>query len=263
MVFYTLAEPTEVTLDVLDRSGTVIRSFSSEADNDADAVPNKAGMNRFVWDLEYAGPDLVGDEEDGPTAVPGTYQARLTAGEGSQTQSFDVLKDPRLSTTEADFQDQFDLLIAIRDKLTETHDGARMIRSVRTQAEELADRLTDTGNGEQIGEAAGAMNDKLTTVEEKLLQTETGSRVALQPKLTEQFGWLYSQVGSADAKPTDQSHERFDDLSRQLVGHLAELQVILNTDLAAFNEMIREQGVPPVIVPDVTRRRRAVTTTMR
>ncbi len=49
----------------------------------------KAGMNRFVWDMRYPGPD--GDSEDdhvgagtrGPKAVPGRYQVRLTVAGGA------------------------------------------------------------------------------------------------------------------------------------------------------------------------------------
>ena len=51
----------------------------------------------------------------GPVAVPGTYQVRLSHGDFSATTQFELLKDPRVAMTIADYQEQFDLLIQIRD----------------------------------------------------------------------------------------------------------------------------------------------------
>ena len=256
IIFYSFAEePEEATLEILDVQGNVIRSFSSEEETRGDTtVLKKAGMNRFVWNLLYRGADLVEGAPvfgytGGPRAVPGTYQVRLTVGEWSQNQSFEVMKDPRVPTTLAAFQEQFDLMIQVRDKITETHDAIRTIRSVRTQAQDLAARAAGAGNGGEIGEAAEAMSEKLTAVEGKLIQTKRGSLVAVQLMLHSQFGWLNTIVNSADARPTDQSHERFEELKTELARSLGELQEVLNTDLAAFNEMVRALGVPPVIVP--------------
>src|SRR6185503_20865027 len=88
----------------------------------------EAGINRFVWDFRYAdvtrfpGMILWSGETRGPRAVPGTYQVKLTAGSNTMTQSFEVKKDPRIETTQEEFAKQFDLLLKIRDKLTETHE---------------------------------------------------------------------------------------------------------------------------------------------
>ena len=56
-------------------------------------------------------------ERGGPTAMPGNYQAVLRI-ENKKTRhiTLKILKDPRLETTEEDYQAQFDLWIHIRDK---------------------------------------------------------------------------------------------------------------------------------------------------
>ena len=59
-------------------------------------------MNRFVWNLRYPDatsfPGLImwAGSVTGPPASPGTYQVRLTVDGKSQTQPFEVKKDPRL-----------------------------------------------------------------------------------------------------------------------------------------------------------------------
>ncbi|MDZ7636777.1 MAG: hypothetical protein U5J83_00750 [Bryobacterales bacterium] len=60
---------------------------------------------------------LWGGQLAGPKATPGEYQVQLTAGDSKLTERFSVKKDPRLATTQADFDKQFALLSQIRDKL--------------------------------------------------------------------------------------------------------------------------------------------------
>jgi len=56
-------------------------------------------------------------------------------------------------------------------------------------------------------------------------------------------------VGGADAKPTDGAYERFEDLKSELAELRSRLQGVLDTELAAFNDKVRQTGAPPVIVP--------------
>ena len=244
MIFYTFSqEPEDVTLEVLDGQGMSVRTYSSEDGK----VAKHAGMNRFVWDLTYTGPVMVRGEESGPRAVPGTYQVRLTADGWSQTQSFEVLKDPRLSTTLGEFRRQFDLLTQIRDKITEIHDAIRVIRSVTEQVQDLTAQLAARDTDGRIRENAEAMNEQLSGLEGRLFGGDQLSTP--QPTLAGDFDWLSSMVSSADAQPTDQAFVLFGDISDQLTEELGELDRVLATDVAAFNVLLQELGVPAVVVP--------------
>src|SRR5262245_5619808 len=74
-----------------------------------------AGMQRFNWDLQhqpvvnFPGMVLWGATQNGPIALPGSYQARLTVDGRAQTQSFVVKKHPYHAATDADLKAQFDL----------------------------------------------------------------------------------------------------------------------------------------------------------
>jgi hypothetical protein len=69
----------------------------------------------------------------GPLAVPGTYGVRLTAGGETQTQTFEIVKDPRIQTTRAEFEEQFRLAVHTRDKAREVFAAVAEIRDVRSQ----------------------------------------------------------------------------------------------------------------------------------
>ena len=96
------------------------------------------GMHRFTWDMRYpdahgieGGTFLAGGNLRGPVAVPGTYQVRLKTGGETLGQSLRIVADPRSQTSVADLQEQFDLLTAIRDKVTEVHDAVNDIVKMR------------------------------------------------------------------------------------------------------------------------------------
>src|SRR5260370_33763621 len=69
-------------------------------------APNKQGLNMFAWNMKYPparafwGINNVGT--DGPMALPGRYQVRVTVGGRSATQSFALKPDPRPKVTPAD-----------------------------------------------------------------------------------------------------------------------------------------------------------------
>lgn len=264
MIFYNFKERPagEVKLEILDSAGKVIRTFASEETRgEGPYVAKSAGMNRLVWDLRYPGPDLLPDarrgpdrdiiwgDTNGPFAVPGNYQVRLTVGNWSQTQTFSVLKDPRLTTTSAEFQEQFDFLIQVRDEITKAQNGIRRIRAVRTQVSEIAGRLPDGNLSVQAKPLAGSISTKMTEVEKKLMELRRGDVAKLRPELSSQLAWLTTTVGSADARPTSPAYERFKFLKSELSGCLSQIQATIDTDVAAFNKMLSQGGIPPVIVP--------------
>jgi len=67
-------------------------------------------------------------------------------------------------------------------------------------------------------------------------------------KVNNKLASLSGVVGSADGPPTDQSYQVFDELSRELQGHLDRLKAIVETDVPAFNRLVREQDIPAVMV---------------
>ena len=82
-----------------------------------------------MWDLrspdasKFKGLILWAGGTRGPRVAPGAYQVRLTAGGKTLTEPLQVVGDPRLPATAEDYRKQYDLLLKIRDKLTETHDA--------------------------------------------------------------------------------------------------------------------------------------------
>ncbi len=214
-------------------------------------------MNRFIWDMRYPdatklkGAILWAGSTRGPLAVPGTYQARLKVGDKILTKSFEIKKDPRVPATIADLQEQFDLLIKIRDKVSQAHEAVQNIRDIRKQVNSVVERVKGQAGADTIASVAKSLKEKLKAIEEKIIQVKAKARqdVLNYPiKLNNKLAALASVVASADAKPTKQAYEVFDDLSSRLDAQLAKLNEIIEKDIPAFNQLVREQEIPAVFL---------------
>ncbi|MHB8647153.1 MAG: WD40/YVTN/BNR-like repeat-containing protein [Thermomicrobiales bacterium] len=234
------------------------------------AVPKEAGLNRFVWNMRY--PDARNVENaiyrsggvTGPLAPPGTYQVRLTVGDLSAIQSFDIHKDPRVAASDDDLRAQFALALQIRDKLSETNDTILQIRELRAQIDGWEQRASKQGVGavtpevqppsppSVLIEAAKQLKEALSGVEEELVQTRwKSSRDALTApsKLNVKLGTLLGVVTGADSAPTKQSFEVFASVSERLDRQLERLDTVFGRDVPRFNTLVREQNLPALTVP--------------
>ncbi|HKR01474.1 MAG TPA: hypothetical protein VJT09_12425, partial [Pyrinomonadaceae bacterium] len=238
-------------------SGEEVEAGGGRGGGGVRRIPAETGLNRFVWDMRYADaarfPGLIlwAGELRGPLAVPGVYQVKLTVAGKTLAQNFEVKKDPRLTTSPADFARQFDLLIKIRDKLTETHNAITQIREVRKQLDELVKRVKDQPNSKPITDAAKSLNAKLTSIEEELYQTKNQSSqdpLNYPIRLNNKLAAVAGIVASADSAPTEQSYTVYEEQTGKINAQLQRLEQVMRTDLAAFNQLVRGQNIPAVIV---------------
>ncbi len=269
---YFLAAPVQtLTLTILDAAGKTVASFSSaegeraapavaagteEAPGIPAAVPartpeRKPGLNRFVWDMRYPGatvfPGMVlrgGNPSAGPLAVPGQYQVQLTADGVTQTQPLTIIKDPRLTrVSQADLEQQFALASQVRDA---TSHANQMVIRIRELKQQIADRVAKVP---QLAGAGRAFAARLSQVEEAIYQVRNRSprdTLNYPIKLNNQLAVLMGYVEMGESKPTEQMYTVFRDLSARLAELRAQLESTIQSDLAAFNQQLRNAGAEPV-----------------
>ena len=224
--------------------------------HNAGPLPAEAGLNRFVWDLGYEGASTVphaplwGGSTKGPEALPGTYQVRLTVLGKAYTAPLQIEPDPRLKVTQTDLQKQFDLLIKIREKVTQTDDAINQIRDLRDQINAINKRLKGDPRAKAVADAGKSLDKKMTEVEEVLIQTKakSGQDVLNFPiRLNNQLVALGGVVASGASAPTQQSYEVFDMLAKSVDEQLAKWKTIVATDVKAYDDIVKQQDVPALI----------------
>src|SRR6185369_548543 len=223
----------------------------------APTVSMDIGLNRFIWDTRYSdavrfpGMILWAGETRGPKIAPGTYQVKLTVDGKTLSQNFEVKPDPRLTTTPVDYSKQVDLALKIRDKLTETNNAIIQIRDVRKQIEDLLKRLTGQAGFKVINDAGTALNKKLTTIEEALYQTKNQSSqdpLNFPIRLNNKLAALGGVVGGPESAPTAQSYAVYDEVAGQIDAELQKLSQVMKTEVPAFNQLVKDQNIPAVVV---------------
>jgi photosystem II stability/assembly factor-like uncharacterized protein len=212
-----------------------------------------AGLNRTAWDLNYPGPTtfpgmvLWGATTNGPAAPPGNYQVRLTVDGRSQTQPLAVKRHPLRSASDADLQEQFDLGMRIRDKVSEANNAVILIRDVKQQ---VKDRLAKS-NDSQLADAAGRLTANLSAVEDAIYQVKNQSSqdpLNFPIKINNRIASLLRAVNTGDGKPIASIEPIFRDLTGELKVQTDKLQQVLAADLPAFNAAAQKVGVGAVVV---------------
>ncbi|HTG99892.1 MAG TPA: hypothetical protein VL882_06470 [Vicinamibacterales bacterium] len=226
-----------VTIDILDATGTVVNSYSSDApapggrggrgrgagaaaeSDDPDAAPafgrgrggfvpratKTEGMNRFVWDVR---------QQAGILAPPGSYQARLRVGTTTQTQPFTVAIDPNVAAdgvTVADLKEQFEHNLRMRQLVNDVNELATRVREAQAKLKGEAGPATKSG--------------QLDAVAAKLF---TESVRYGKPGLQTHITYLAGMTTGADQKIGRDAIERYATLRKDVDALRAALDTIVN-----------------------------------
>ncbi len=269
--YYLPKQADKLTVDILDGSGQLVRSFTESAEEekrrtaaksdteDDDFGPprtqppgRKAGTNRFVWDLRYPGATVFEGEvlwsaraEQGPLAVPGSYQVRVTADGQTQTQPFTLILDPREHVTQAQLEEQFKLACQVRDEVSKADEMVIKIRKLNKELKDRADQAKD----EAIASAGAGLRDRLSTIEEEVYQVRNRANedpLNFPIKLNNIIAALARTIETGDYQPTDQDYEVFRVLTGRLNAVEAKFDEALQKDLAHFNQLLSAHKLPEI-----------------
>jgi len=260
-------------LEILDAKGAVIRTFTSapaaqakevlvkgvQADQPPPPLPAKKGMNSYVWDLKVERLTPVSNVIRYVNArayhvAPGTYTARLTQGGKSVTQSFDVIPDPRRAPVSADaWAHQQALLANIWRDVNDVHKSANQMRSLIAQTEEQIELTSNHPQAKEIAEKGNALIARLKAWENQEPQAELPGGVQdfvsiPNRLLSTQYLYLKSAVDQ-DPPVTKGAEQRYVEISKQWAGIKADMNRIIDHDVADFNKLLDDSGIGHIIVP--------------
>ncbi len=249
-------DQSEIKLEILEKSGTTIRAFSNKASGSAQLMVTPGG-NRFVWDMRYAGyttfPGMVyyGSPNLGPKAIPGLYKVRLTVNGNASEQEFEILKDPRIETTQEDFQAQFDFLMKVRNKVSEANQGVIDIRKIKEDLAFLKGKVGSDPQYKELTELIQQFEQALTTHENNI--HETRNRSVQDPlnygiKVNNRLAHLMVEQAQGDFRPTVQGEEVRQLLSKQIDEELTSLRSTIDKNVDRINTLAKENGVEVVMV---------------
>jgi len=258
--FYLKNEPdtaTSVHLKIMDSEDQIIHEFSNQAKDKKDQLLLKKGFNQFSWNMRY--PDAKGFDGlimwaagiQGPLALPGSYKVRLVYNTDSLKSDFKIIKDPRSTVSLEQLAEQFDFLIEVRDKVSETSETIIKIRKARAQIVGLTSKLSDDTKFDAIRNFSDSINISITKVEETLYQTKNQSRqdpLNYPIKLNNKLAHLMMLTSIGDYQPTEQAIEFKEEVIENINKALSDLDEILDTQIPALNKQVKETDIDAIIL---------------
>jgi hypothetical protein len=216
-----------VKLDILDRVGAVVRSFSSDVPQAGTVViprdlrttymgstgtprlSKTPGLNRLIWDFAYPGPwdaDPRRNGRGGPLAPPGTYTARLTANGVTESQPLVIRPDPRVT----------------RDGVTTEVLRAQLAHNLRVRdlVSQVNIAVAKLGAVDKSRQTAPALR-QLQSLQQLLV---TPPIRYSEPALQAHIQYLYGAAMGADQKVGNDAVTRYVELRRQLDDALRQLR---------------------------------------
>ena len=239
---YFLKNPVDsLSIEVLDAGGKVIQTFSAKkTDKPATSERGRptppslnAGLNKFSWNLRYPGSTVFDGmiiwsarPQNGPVAPVGAYKVRFRCGAYTQEYGFNIRMNPNLEgVSEADLKEQFDLAVRIRDKVSAANEAVIRIREVKKELDQKIEKADASAQP-----ALKTLRDNLSAIEEDLYQVRNQSSqdpLNFPIKLNNRLASLQRSVETGDGRPTNGAYKVFEELSKELDGHLARLKEVM------------------------------------
>ena len=235
----------EVTLDILDRTGSVIRTLTEEA---------QPGLNRTTWGLRRAGvryptrpaPDEDdADEPAGPEVMPGTYTVRISHGDASSTTEVTVRKDPRIDVTMADLQAKHDLQMDMMDLTATATEAADRLRDAMERTQQIDDVLSDRDDEAATAatDSGAALRDSIDALLVELRGREVEGIRRDPTTVTAHMGRASFYLGSSEGAPSETDRTAMQHAKRRLRTWIDNVNAFFAGDWAAYQETVSAANI--------------------
>jgi len=267
-------EPDRLVLRILDAGGAELRRFRgrqrpqigaasppvpSEQDDLFPAVLEvAAGFHHQVWNLRASGVSLqnqvlrtmvAADDSglDGPRVPPGHYLVELRCDDQLETAEFELLPDPNVKLSEGEYQQQYELLLRVRDHQVLVNGAIRRCRRLRDRLAPWEERADGS---DALRAQAVSLARELSRMESVLTQPgwrgET-DEMEMAAGLDGRLFTLQQTLDRADGAPTSQAQQMALQLFEQAEAAVRELDTLIAERLAKLNSSIAKEALAPVV----------------
>ena len=255
-----------MSIDILDSSGGLVRSYSS-VENDFDRCkisnmdprrpfeleypPTRKGLNKWTWDTRRNGIECIENIAlwagfAGPTVGPGDYNIRVSSGDVEQTVAVTLTLDPRISATAQEIREWSERTDEVAALLSEVLTSLDGLRTARKQIEGLMDDYSDSNELQQMGSTATEQISNWDAQINQVLHETYEDEDAWETKLAGQIRFLLDVIDYTGAPVTQGALQRLEDLKTEWSLRKSELQNIQNNQIRPINDWARQQSIPYV-----------------
>ena len=260
-----LQEGDYIRIDIENKDGSVIRTFTNNKDkysnienndvnkmvgnpvlsnpNDIDnalssdnlvSLSPRSGGNRLIWDMRYPGFKsfegmvLYSSPNVGPKVAPGKYNIKMTYNDQILQKEFEIVKDPRVKISQADYEDQLEFLINVRDEVSRANQKIIDIRNIKNN---MIFILEKTKNNIELQEMINKYLTDISEIENNIHMTKNQSRqdpLNYGIRINNRIAFLLADSQRGDYPPTDQSKEFFIQVKGELDSEIMKLDALID-----------------------------------
>ena len=282
-----LQEDDYLRIDIENKDGSIIRSFTNNQDkysqvgnndksimvgnpvlsnpNDIDnalssdnleSLSPKNGGNRLIWDMRYPGFKsfegmvLYSSPNVGPKATPGKYNIKMTYNDMVFQEEFEIVKDPRVKISQADYQDQLEFLIDVRDEVSKANQQIIDIRRIKNNMSFILDKTKDNN---ELQEMINKYLDDISIIENNIHMTKNQSRqdpLNFGIRINNRIAFLLADSQRGDYPPTDQSKEFFSKVKEELDIEVTNLKAIIEKHSQKIEEYLKKNKIEVISLKD-------------
>ncbi|MGH7475567.1 MAG: hypothetical protein ACRELD_04705 [Longimicrobiales bacterium] len=230
-------------IEIMDAAGQLVRTLDA---------PATRGFHQVVWDLRHDPPYEVSDEErenqsffnrapNGPLALPGSYTARLVAGDTEASSAFEVRSDPRISVAAAELEARRDAVLELNTLVRAIRDANEAAEKADSRIESIRKTLADADADASLTAEADSLAERLGGVREELNRARRG-------------GFLAFSLEAISAQPTADQLWQIEDAWERTpaaIGRLNELLAGASGSLAALEARVYTAAARPAAITAV------------
>ena len=275
-----LQEGDYIRIDIENKDGSVIRTFTNNQDkyskienndvnkmvgnpvlsnpNDIDnalssdnlgSLSPKSGGNRLIWDMRYPGFKsfegmvLYSSPNVGPKVAPGKYNIKMTYNDQILQKEFEIVKDPRVKISQADYQDQLEFLINVRDEVSRANQKIIDIRNIKNN---MIFILEKTRNNVELQEMINKYLTDISEIENNIHMTKNQSRqdpLNYGIRINNRIAFLLADSQRGDYPPTDQSKEFFIQIKEELDTEILKLDALIDKHSQKIENYLEENKI--------------------
>ncbi|HJX90652.1 MAG TPA: hypothetical protein VJ372_09155 [Pyrinomonadaceae bacterium] len=264
VIYYQLPElkkTDEISLEIKDPAGTIVRTYSSKADEKSvrsengprpePLLPKAKGLNRFVWDMRYATmPGVPGVRIEGSflshKAPPGKYNLTLKALGQTVATDAEIIPNPLYPTTPATYTEYHQTMLSMETDLITMH---KMINSLYQKQQQLESLLSSLPTGDKylaLKKDGEALVKKMKAWDEDMVQRKSKAYDDVENfpnKFTANYLFLINQTESDIPRVNQPSLDRMKELNGQWATLKTRGNEIADKDIPAFNKRLWDAGL--------------------
>lgn len=269
VLYYELNEASKeqpIHLQILDAEGRLVNEFHSEKDSDyksyegapspSKTLMNEKGLNRFVWNLRHrslpGAPEVyIEGSYSGHKAIPGTYTIRLKQGAVVLETKAEIIPNPEISVSKADYQAYEEFMSAGEAAYTDMTRLTNKMYSTQQRLKQLLIKLDQDGLKklhQQGKDLLKAMSDWDAKMVQRLSKAYDDVENYVNG-FTAHYITLINQVDSDIPKITAGARSRMKELNDEWAVLNKEAQAIQSDLIPAFNQACYEQGIGVLTQP--------------